>query len=82
MPVSIDKNDDKRIYYYEWVITGNANWTAVINPPRILTVNCGEHGTVTSADDTYANGDTVTLTVTADPGYYVKSTELNGAAVR
>ena len=81
VPVSIDKNDDKRIYYYEWVITGNANWTAVINPPRILTVNCGEHGTVTSADDTYANGDTVTLTVTADPGYYVKSTELNGAAV-
>ena len=81
VPVSIDKNDDKRIYYYEWVITGNANWTAVINPPRILTVNCGEHGTVTSADDTYANGDTVTLTVTADPGYYVKSTELNGTAV-
>ena len=81
VPVSIDKNDDKRIYYYEWVITGNANWTAVINPPRILTVNCGEHGTVTSVDDTYANGDTVTLTVTADPGYYVKSTELNGTAV-
>jgi hypothetical protein len=81
VPVSIDKDDDKRIYYYEWVITGNANWTAVINPPRILTVNCGEHGTVTSVDDTYANGDTVTLTVTADPGYYVKSTELNGTAV-
>ena len=81
VPVSIDKDDDKRIYYYEWVITGNANWTAVINPPRILTVNCGEHGTVTPADGTYADGDAVTLTVTADPGYYVKSTELNGAAV-
>lgn len=81
VPVSIDKNDDKRIYYYEWVITGNANWTAVINPPRILTVSCNEHGTVTPAGGTYANGDTVTLTVTADPGYYVKSTELNGAAV-
>ena len=81
MPVSIDKNDDKRIYYYEWVITGNANWTAVINPPRILTVSCNEHGTVTPAGGTYANGDTVTLTVTADPGYYVKSTELNGTAV-
>mgnify|MGYP001041265305 CR=1 FL=1 len=81
VPVSIDKNDDKRIYYYEWVITGDANWTPVIYPPRILTVNCGEHGTVTSADNTYANGDTVTLTVTADPGYYVKSTELNGTAV-
>ena len=81
VPVSIDKDDDKRIYYYEWVITGNANWTAVINPPRILTVNCGEHGTVTPADGTYADGDTVTLTVTADPGYYVKSTELNGTAV-
>lgn len=81
VPVSIDKNDDKRIYYYEWVITGNANWTAVINPPRILTVSCNEHGTVTPAGGTYANGDTVTLTVTADPGYYVKSTELNGTAV-
>lgn len=81
VPVSIDKNDDKRIYYFEWVITGNASWTPVINPPRILTVSCNEHGTVTPAGGTYANGDTVTLTVTADPGYYVKSTELNGAAV-
>lgn len=81
VPVSIDKNDDKRIYYFEWVITGNASWTPVINPPRILTVSCNEHGTVTPAGGTYANGDTVTLTVTADPGYYVKSTELNGTAV-
>ena len=81
VPVSIDKNDDKRIYYFEWVITGNASWTPVINPPRILTVSCNEHGTVTPAGGTYANGDTVTLTVTADPGYYVKSTKLNGAAV-
>ena len=81
VPVSIDKNDDKRIYYFEWVITGNASWTPVINPPRILTVSCNEHGTVTPAGGTYANGDTVTLTVTAAPGYYVKSTELNGTAV-
>ncbi len=81
VPVSIDKNDDKRIYYFEWVITGNASWTPVINPPRILTVSCNEHGTVTPASGTYANGDTVTLTVTADPGYYVKSMELNGTAV-
>ena len=80
-PVSVDRNEDERVYHYEWVITGDASWTPVINPPRVLTVNCGEHGTVTSADDTYANGDTVTLTVTADPGYYVKSTELNGTAV-
>ena len=80
-PVSVDRNEDERVYHYEWVITGDASWTPVINPPRVLRVNCGEHGTVTSADDTYANGDTVTLTVTADPGYYVKSTELNGTAV-
>ena len=80
-PISVDRNEDERVYHYEWVITGDASWTPVIDPPRILTVNCGEHGTVTSADDTYANGDTVTLTVTADPGYYVKSTELNGTAV-
>ncbi len=80
-PISVDRNEDERVYHYEWVITGDASWIPVIDPPRILTVNCGEHGTVTSADDTYANGDTVTLTVTADPGYYVKSTELNGTAV-
>lgn len=80
-PISVDRNEDERVYHYEWVITGDASWIPVINPPRILTVNCGEHGTVTSADDTFANGDTVTLTVTADPGYYVKSTELNGTAV-
>ena len=80
-PISVDRNEDERVYHYEWVITGDASWTPVINPPRVLTVNCGEHGTVTSADDTFANGDTVTLTVTADPGYYVKSTELNGTAV-
>ena len=80
-PISVDRNEDERVYHYEWVITGDARWTPVINPPRVLTVNCGEHGTVTSADDTYANGDTVTLTVTADPGYYVKSTELNGTAI-
>ena len=80
-PISVDRNEDERVYHYEWVITGDASWTPVINPPRVLTVNCGEHGTVTSADDTYANGDTVTLTVTADPGYYVKSMELNGTAV-
>ena len=80
-PVSVDRNEDERVYHYEWVITGDASWTPVINQPRVLRVNCGEHGTVTSADDTYANGDTVTLTVTADPGYYVKSTELNGTAV-
>ena len=76
-PVNIEDG----VYYYSWTVTGNADWEAVYNPPRVLTVNCGEHGTVTSADDTYANGDTVTLTVTADPGYYVKSTELNGTAV-
>lgn len=80
-PISVDRNEDERVYHYEWVITGDASWIPVIDPPRILTVNCGEHGTVTSADDTFANGDTVTLTVTADPGYYVKSTELNGTAV-
>ena len=80
-PVRVDRNEDERVYHYEWVITGDANWTPVIYPPRVLRVNCGEHGTVTSADDTYANGDTITLTVTADPGYYVKSTELNGTAV-
>ena len=46
-----------------------------------VTVNCGEHGTVTPATADYAIGTSVTLTVTPDEGYRVKSTQLDGNAV-
>ena len=46
-----------------------------------VTVNCGEHGTVTPATADYAIGTSVTLTVTPDSGYRVKSAQLDGNAV-
>ena len=46
-----------------------------------VTVNCGEHGTVTPATADYAIGTEVTLTVTPDEGYRVKSAALDGNAV-
>ena len=46
-----------------------------------VTVNCGEHGTVTPATAEYPIGTSVTLTVTPDEGYCVKSAALDGNAV-
>ena len=46
-----------------------------------VTVNCGEHGTVTPANAEYPIGTSVTLTVTPDEGYRVKSAQLDGNAV-
>mgnify|MGYP004665736499 CR=1 FL=1 len=46
-----------------------------------VTVNCGEHGTVTPATAEYPIGTSVTLTVTPDEGYRVKSAALDGNAV-
>ena len=80
-PVRVDRNEDERVYHYEWVITGDANWTPVIYPPRVLRVNCGEHGTVTPGTADYESGTEVTLTVTPDSGYRVKSVTLDGKAV-
>ena len=46
-----------------------------------VTVNCSEHGTVTPATAEYPIGTSVTLTVTPDEGYRVKSAQLDGNAV-
>ena len=46
-----------------------------------VTVNCGEHGTVTPATADYPIGTEVTLTVTPDSGYRVKSATMDGEAV-
>lgn len=47
-----------------------------------VTVNCGEHGTVTPSTAAYPIGTEVTLTVTPDNGYKVKSATLDGRSVR
>ena len=46
-----------------------------------VTVKCGEHGTVTPATAEYPIGTAVTLTVTPDSGYRVKSATMDGKAV-
>ena len=46
-----------------------------------VTVKCGEHGTVSPATSDYPIGTEVTLTVTPDSGYRVKSATLDGKAV-
>ena len=46
-----------------------------------LTVNCGEGGKVTPGTASYPVDTEVTLTVTPDEGYMVKSVTLNGNAV-
>ena len=48
---------------------------------KMLTINCGEGGKVTPGTTSYAEGTEVTLTVTPDTGYQVKSVTLNGTAV-
>lgn len=47
-----------------------------------VTVKCGENGTVTPSTSDYPIGTEVTLTVTPDKGYQVKSATLDGKAVR
>lgn len=46
-----------------------------------VTVDCGEHGKVTPGTAAYEKGTNVTLTVTPDSGYKVKSVTLDGKAV-
>ena len=43
-----------------------------------LTVTCGEHGSVTGNQQTYAAGTTATLNIKADQGYQINSISFNG----
>lgn len=51
-------------------------------PTYNVTVNSGEHGTVSADKTTVEEGDSVTFTVTAEDGYELKSFEVNGSAVQ
>ncbi len=68
-------------YFYEWTVTGNADWEVIFNDPITLITSCTGPGTVTPGSGTFAKGENVTLTVTPDPGCYVKSVKLNGTAI-
>lgn len=71
---------------YTFNIEKLADWTfsaEFVEKPEIVTVtvDCGEHGKVTPGTSEYEKGTDVTLTVTPDSGYKVKSVTLDGKAV-
>ena len=61
--------------------TFEAQFEAVPKDSRTVTVSCGAGGTVTPGTRAYEEGTEVTLTVTPDEGYQVKSAKLNGKEV-
>ena len=61
--------------------TFNAEFEEIQAGSAALTVISGEHGTVTPATSDYPIGTEVTLTVTPDSGYRVKSAALDGKNV-
>ena len=71
---------------YTFTVTADCVFTAEFEEipagSATVTVNCGEHGTVTPATADYAIGTSVTLTVTPDSGYRVKSAALDGKDVK
>ncbi|MBP1578852.1 MAG: dockerin type I repeat-containing protein, partial [Oscillospiraceae bacterium] len=70
---------------YTFKVTANctfeAEFEAIPADRYTVTVKCGEHGTVTPGTADYESGTEVTLTVTPDSGYRVKSVTLDGKAV-
>ena len=62
----------------DWTVTAEFEQISV---PRTVTVNCGKNGTVTPGTASYEEGSEVTLTVTPDAGYRVKSVTLDGKPV-
>ena len=77
----VDLTDGK----YTFTVTANctfeATFEAIPADRYTVTVNCGEHGTVMPGTAEYADGTEVTLTVTPDSGYRVKSVTLDGDPV-
>ena len=63
----------------DWTFT--AEFEEIPAGSATVTVKCGANGTVTPATADYAIGTSVTLTVTPDNGYQVKSAQLDGKTV-
>lgn len=51
-------------------------------PTYNVTINSGEHGTVSADKTTVEEGDSVTFTVTSEEGYEVSAFQVNGSAVQ
>ena len=67
---------------YSFIMTCNSVVAAETEQiTHALTVISGENGTVTPASGEFPEGSEVTLTVTPDEGYQVKSAKLNGKEV-
>ncbi len=72
---------------YTFNIEQSVDWSFVAEFEEIpadsftVTVNSGADGTVTPGTKSYESGTEVTLTVTPDPGYQVKSVTMDGREV-
>ena len=72
---------------YTFNIEQSVDWSFVAEFEKIpadsftVTVNSGANGTVTPGTKSYESGTEVTLTVTPDSGYRVKSVTMDGRAV-
>ena len=64
----------------DWAFT--AEFEEIPADSATVTVKCGANGTVTPATSDYPIGTEVTLTVTPDKGYQVKSAALDGKDVK
>ena len=63
-----------------WTFT--AEFEEIPEGNAVVTVKCGENGTVSPSTSDYPIGTKVTLTVTPDSGYEVKSAALDGKTVK
>ncbi len=71
---------------YTFVLTADCEFSVEFEKipasSATVTVNCGENGTVSPSTADYPIGTEVTLTVSPDNGYEVKSVTLDGKAVK
>ena len=66
--------------FVNWTFT--AEFEEIPEGNAVVTVKCGENGTVSPSTSDYPIGTKVTLTVTPDSGYEVKSAALDGKTVK
>lgn len=70
-------NDTKALWSTDTLTLRSTNYSEVFN----ITINDTENGTVTADVQTAPQGETVTLTVTADEGYSAESVTYNGTEI-
>lgn len=76
---AVKLTDGKYTFTVTKACTFAAEFEAIMHK---VTVDCGEHGTVTPETSTYAEGTQLTITATPDADYYISSATLDGKTVK